>query len=1075
MNQEEKQSKLMLADSITKARDAMNAPGAVFAKADADGVEDLIAVCEQALRGEYRRPFTHSLHFLPDVDQAAFFNRFHTMITGWQTPYDMDRTYGMADAAEWIVGRDLARMDAEALRARGSEVKERADNVLGAYQPGEEVGRVNAACYNELSEAASALEDELSKSQADHRGLALAVARAADAVRDTLASQVLLFDRDDRANLFVKGGDADEFRQCIDSDPFLGDQYRQIKALADLWTPERVARLSELSRDNVPYDALNDEFRLWSSSETTFNFVTPADAVSARIELALPSCDNEADGLGHVWVDKLRVFGPDSGDWVISNPGFDEAGDDGMPVGWQDASIGSGHASLETDARYVFEGTGSLKLSNPDAHGEAVVITALPITVMPGAGSTATFMAKIDGTPVRGLVLTIRFYDANGEECGVVTRDFDRASDLKAKPGAALSCQADAIVAWVESVKDPEASRVYATKAKQEMLYELNWFCQGAEHWMVRNLRPYGCDAVGAVQAGRIMCSIADAYTLIAPMGVFSAEETERFLALCDYMLLYVTDARNRTSYSASEVQLGATNWQTDMFAGTVVLSLALLQAGVLSRDAEVRARRMVQDGVWFLKSQLNDHVNPDGSFPESLRYHMAALSRYTFVARVVGHATGSDWYKDTTLAPMFQYYADMVTPDYPFANTKIPAQPGEAEPMSAERYEAGAGVPSTPTFGDHQIGDGSEFAQLGLCAGDVQRVNPKLARQMLATWKRAGRPVSPFWTESCAFEHLLVNASAADGVDPTGRGDWGPLASNLDYPDSGIALFRKGFATSREQYLAVMASPKPIGHGHFDEGSFILYKDRVLVVADPGIIGYFDSSKDWLVSSSAHATMQFASRYGKLENAKVRADRLDVSNYSRKFGWVDTPREATVLSTSFGGAMEDIVIEIANSEGPGSHIRRVLWFPEPELTVVIDRVRDFDGRIRFTLPVAARALPNLANAEAGDGLGIDVRHECNYGLTLQTLFLAPQGGETPAMSAEWGLSSPVSPKVNGEDRLEFLRAETIASNGFTVLINPMRTGEPTAGMAWLADGGLAIGKGDWSATLTAEQIGDMQ
>lgn len=52
---------------------------------------------------------------------------------------------------------------------------------------------------------------------------------------------------------------------------------------------------------------------------------------------------------------------------------------------------------------------------------------------------------------------------------------------------------------------------------------------------MVYNARPEGCDAYGAVQAGRIMCSVASAYSLIAQVGVFSEEEYTFFEQMVDY------------------------------------------------------------------------------------------------------------------------------------------------------------------------------------------------------------------------------------------------------------------------------------------------------------------------------------------------------------------------------------------------------------------------------------------------------------------------------------------------------------------------------------------------------------
>ncbi|NMM94117.1 heparinase II/III domain-containing protein [Bifidobacterium oedipodis] len=1105
--------------SIRRAKAAIAATGAVYPQGAVDGVNDMIALGKRVLAGEYQRPFSHSRHYLPQIDNAAFVNRFNTMITGWQVPYDMERTYGMADAAAWIGTQNLAAMTPAVLRAKAHELTDRAHQVLKDAVPGRELGNIAPAACEELQSALAAVEalnSEVADAQADVKkadtvdisALAGASARLANAIRDALASTVLVFDIDPKANLFLNGADSDSLAARINADPFLADQYQQIKAVADQWTADDVAfAADQLQRDQLDYAALNARFPMWSSSETTFNFVTPADAVAARVELKLDAAANAGSDMERLelWVDDLRVFAGTGGDWPIVNAGFDDPGQsdadgavsagaaadataaaDNAPAGWHDASVGGACARRDANQHNGAAGA-SLHLACPAGSAQAnnngkdidgaqapvaKAVSLNPIAIEPNQGTTATFMLKIDGVMPVGLDFTIHFLNASGEECGVFERTINRSSYLRRGPGMALSCQADAIVAFVEH------NQAYAEKAKREIFLELDEFCQGAEHWMVNNCRPYGADAYGAVQAGRIMCSVAAAYSLICDNerfpGLFSSDETRRLLNLCDYMLLYVTDSRDRTALTGDEVQLGATNWQTDMMAGAAVLSLVLLQAGVLpSEERKLKARRTVQDSAWFLSSQLNDHVNPDGSFPESLRYHMAALSRYTFVARVLGHCTGADWYKTTRLRDMFQYYADMVTPDYPFSNTKIPSQPGEAEPLSAASYEAGCGVPSTPTFGDHQVGNGSEFAQLGLCAGDVARVDGTLSRQMLATWKRAGKPVAPFWTESVAFEHLLLDATAADTIDTTGAGDWGPLTSNLDYPDSGICLFRKGFDQPHEQMLAVMASPKPIGHGHFDEGSFILYKDRVLTVADPGIIGYFDSSKDWLVSSSAHATMQFASRTGARARGEVRADRLDLSNYSIERGWVDTPRTARVLNTSFGGDVERIDIEIDNAQDVetghmpvAKHRRTVLWFPEPELMLVHDSMSDFDGTIRFNLPIAARVLPQLPQlpSQSGkSGAPVDVRHVCNYGLSLQTTFLTP----LTAISTEWGLSSPVAPKVDGKDQLEFLRAETDAANGFTVLINAMRAGEPEANATIGADGAVYLTKGAWHGVAT--------
>ncbi|AET57266.1 hypothetical protein ACWHAM_12335 [Paenibacillus terrae] len=48
--------------------------------------------------------------------------------------------------------------------------------------------------------------------------------------------------------------------------------------------------------------------------------------------------------------------------------------------------------------------------------------------------------------------------------------------------------------------------------------------------------------------------------------------------------------------------------------------------------------------------------VNPDGSWPESIRYHHAALERFAGYAKVLENVTGENWFESTTLLHMFRY-----------------------------------------------------------------------------------------------------------------------------------------------------------------------------------------------------------------------------------------------------------------------------------------------------------------------------------------------------------------------------------------------------------------------------------
>ena len=79
------------------------------------------------------------------------------------------------------------------------------------------------------------------------------------------------------------------------------------------------------------------------------------------------------------------------------------------------------------------------------------------------------------------------------------------------------------------------------------MLHFLDDFCQGAQHWLRYNERPEGSDAYGGVQGGRILFTIAVAYSMICDSGVWSDTERSRFYGLVSYLLSYLADLRDRT------------------------------------------------------------------------------------------------------------------------------------------------------------------------------------------------------------------------------------------------------------------------------------------------------------------------------------------------------------------------------------------------------------------------------------------------------------------------------------------------------------------------------------------------
>ena len=92
------------------------------------------------------------------------------------------------------------------------------------------------------------------------------------------------------------------------------------------------------------------------------------------------------------------------------------------------------------------------------------------------------------------------------------------------------------------------------------------------------------------------------------------------------------------------------------------------------------------------LHSQLILTVNPDHSWPESIRYHHAALERFAGYAKVVQHVMGENWFETTPLTGMFGFSLRTQTPSYRYFGGRI----------------------GTPPFGDHALGGGSVFGSFG-------------------------------------------------------------------------------------------------------------------------------------------------------------------------------------------------------------------------------------------------------------------------------------------------------------------------------------------------------------------------
>lgn len=422
----------------------------------------------------------------------------------------------------------------------------------------------------------------------------------------------------------------------------------------------------------------------------------------------------------------------------------------------------------------------------------------------------------------------------------------------------------------------------------------------------------------------------------------------------------------------------------------------------MMAVDGDFKNRKTwLYNALSVLRAQLLCNINPDNSWPESIRYHNSALDRIAVFAKALKNCLGENWFADTKLKDMFGYTADLQTPLY--------------------QYLGGI---STPAFGDHVLSNGSEFSVYAPYLSDIAQIDKPLADKLYFTWRRAGSPMPRLFSEQIALSRLFAEGGSyrpEPGAQLT-------LPESVSFPDAGTYLFRKGFPTPNEGLFAVMSSPRPVGHGHLDQGSFMIWKDRTPIVMESGVEGYFDGTVNWHLCSYSHACMLFSSGR-KVQKRACSEINLSAGTYSLEHGWLDTPRVSEVLDYEPEGAVKSIRIRIENAEGAGTHIRQIFFAVEPEIYIVNDVVENFHGKILFNLPVVSKNSKITGAAVFSQGL---------LGVNLQTEFL----GARPSIQVEQGRSAPMYPSVDGSCELEFIRAVTDAENGFTAVLYPMKDGD---------------------------------
>lgn len=945
-------------------------------------LEDMIQQVEVAVNQDENDecgllPFTTKREFgdwhWNKEDACQFAKKRYTMASVWFEPGKAYSTYGLEDALAWFKTQDLRKplavseINEKSYEKQACEFLPMAETCeyyekicrefLNNMTYGNSIGQYSNLAGEALSQALNQLT-KIREENTDITAIAKELAACLNALWELRLSRVLCSESnlESGGNILLSAAQMEEIRHKIESDSLTKGQYEQIKAVADSASLEqRKSAYSALFATSDNYEQLNREFVIETSAGNRPSFAVPKGTVSASFELRLPREDNERDGLGHIQV------------WNI-----------GLK-----ASEGK---------NILLETKDTVALCNKTSDHEAVWIYDKEIFLRDDAIYTVMFDAKQDGKLKKGMQIELTFFDKDGKKLGTREEDFNRKAWLYVKKYN-LYTQCDAICYWY--TKDT----AYAEKSKIEMLHFLDDFCQGAHYWLRYNERPEGSDAYGGVQGGRILFTIAVAYSMIRDSGVWNKEEKDRFYGLVSYMLRYLADLRDRTLLTKERAQRGSSNWQTDMHIGSAAIMMAI-------PDFPNRKLWMYNSEA-VLRAQLDYKLNADGSWPESPRYHFASLEHFSLYARLWERESGENWFISRNanmpgLIDMFRYPLYTQTPPYAYFNDSI----------------------ATPPFGDHKLGNGTEFALYGLYCDQVAQYDRDTAQKMYATWCRANKPVKGFWGESVTLENLMYSSTLQGEANTSASLE---LTSCAAFPNSGIYVFRDHFGTSQENYLAVMSSPKRIGHGHKDQGAFIYYYHCIPVIMDSGIEGYFEASTPWHICSYSHAVMQFeAPPHGPIKKTSGFIN-LSAGTYSLERGWNDGPDCSKVTQLCLddkNDSCESISMEIKNQKGCGVQHRNITIDHSAETVTVQDTVTDFSDNVLFNLPILAKSAVQNENEILADGY---------YGVKIKITIHS----NTESVVIESGRATPMAPGANDHTDLLYLRIKAKAEDGVAITIAP--------------------------------------
>lgn len=377
----------------------------------------------------------------------------------------------------------------------------------------------------------------------------------------------------------------------------------------------------------------------------------------------------------------------------------------------------------------------------------------------------------------------------------------------------------------------------YAGLAKRKLQYMLADMRLGMD--IFRRDGWHDDDTYGAVHIGRGLAAVSVIYDQIAGSGVLAAGETAALLADFRYIAAMMMDtAYYRFDLETFPDEKGGkrSNWNADRASGLGVYALLFPQEQ--ESAAYLKHARSVID--W----QLAEVVDPEGAWPENVRYHGAVLHRYFLFFALLKRLRGVDYFRHARVKAMYRFLMGIVT-----AEDVIQGGP------------SGAPILLTPAVGDANVQE-QWFRLLGYAAPFYAEEDPQLAGEMVWTWKHGGAPVR----DTGAFPLPLVALLYPQPDLPERQ----PALRSVHYPGIGYVIFRSGERNLRH-YAIYEASPLTY-HAHHDEGHFSIWANGVPLTLDAGTGGYYNGDRHWYVSGAAHNIVQFADAAGGFADGPLQS-----------------------------------------------------------------------------------------------------------------------------------------------------------------------------------------------------------